>query len=184
MKNTLILGILLSCIFWMCQQPEAQKEFTGKEQFRTTEPSRIYFNNMRSSYYYREQQPNTRIDLYRFRKFANATDRPLLSPIIVNNWMEDEAYIFIRKNEFEQGFSDTLTVKWESPADSGYYYLPLANKENQYQFAGQLYESLQKRHRLLVKNQAQKFVPLFDDYNDKQQFRTVLKDYYRLTEVY
>jgi len=184
MKNTLILGILLSSIFWMCRQPEGQKEFTGKEQFRTTEPSRIYFNNVRSSSYYSQRQAGTRIDTYRLRKLANATDRPLLTPLIVNNWMEDEAYIFIRKNEFEQGFSDTLTVKWLSQADSGYYYLPLANKENQYQFAGQLYESLQQKHRLYVKNEAQEFVPLFDDYNDKQQFRTVLKDYYRLTEVY
>jgi len=183
MKNTLILSIALLSIFWACQQPEAQKEFTGERQFRTTEPSRLYFNNIRSSNYYQEQQTN-RTDVYRFRKFSNTANPPLLSPVIVNNWLEDEAYILFEKNEFDPGFSDTLTVKWTSSSDSGFYHLPLPNWENQYQFAGQLYESLQKNHELSIKTSAKKFIPLLENKSNQQHFRTVINDYYRLTEVY
>lgn len=183
MKKYLILVFFLQLLLYACHQPEAQKEFTGAQQFRTTDPSRLYFNNIRSVYYLQEQQPDTRIEFYKLRRFPQTKERPFLYPIIANNWMESEAYIFLEKNDFKEGFSDTLTIQWKSETDSGYYYLPVANRENQYVLAGQLYESLRSRHRLFIKTKAAEFTPFFTDIDEQQQFKTVLRDYYQLTEV-
>lgn len=184
-----MIKYLMLLIFFLetsCQHPQPPKEFTGNELFHTTDPSRLYFNNIRSTYYYKQRQPNTRIDIYKFRKLKQTRKEPLIQPKIVNNWMQDEAYIFLETNDYIGGFSDTLTVKWQSNRDTtnGYYYLTLANKENQYQFARNLYESLKEKHYMEVKTKKNGFVPIFEDYAEQNNFRTTLNDYYRLTELY
>ncbi|MEL6926847.1 MAG: hypothetical protein AAFO94_22595, partial [Bacteroidota bacterium] len=102
------LGGLLSC-----EVPSAQKEFTGDKQFRTTDPSRLYFSNMRSGSYFNRRKPNTKVDLYTLRKFSREKERPILYPIIVNNWLQDEAYVFIERNQYD-AFKDSLKIRWEA----------------------------------------------------------------------
>lgn len=168
-----------------CISPEPQKEFTGDRQFRTTDPSRLYFNNIRSTAYYRERKGNTRIDLYRNRKLSFVNTRPILHPIIVNNWMKDEAYLFIEKNDYRYGWSDTLTVEWaHNDSIGGYYTLPLGTRPAMYAFAGRIYDGLQRGQSLRVKNREGKYVPILQNLTDKNAFQTVMRDYYRLTEVY
>jgi hypothetical protein len=180
--------VIFPLLFWIgCEQPEAQKVFTGDKQFRTTDPSLLRFNNLRTVYYYRERPKNTKLDIYKLRKFTMTKEYPLLIPVIVHNWMEEEAYLFFENNLYPY-FMDTVTVKWQSSLDSmnteGVYELALRNKQNQYEFSGKLYESLQKGHDLFIKNSKNEFVPFYDNIDDKSAFNTTIRDYYRLTEVY
>lgn len=179
--------ILLGIIWTSCEQPEAQKVFTGDKQFRTTDPSRIRFHNMRSVYYYRERARNTKMDIYKLRKFEMTKDRPVLIPVIINNWMKDEAYLFFENNLYPY-FTDTITIQYQQQTDStqikGIYELPLKNKKNQYEFGGQLFESINRGDDLFIKNSKNEFVPIYNHSNDKFAFMTTIKDYYRLTEVY
>ena len=180
--------VVFTVIFWIsCEQPEAQKVFTGDKQFRTTDPSRLRFHNVRSVYYYRERAKNTKMDIYQLRKFEISKDRPLLIPLIINNWMQDEAYLFFENNLYPH-FTDTINIKYQQISDStsieGEYALTLRNKKNQYEFGGKLFESLQRGDDLFMKNSKGEYVPIFDYSKDRSAFITTIKDYYRLTEVY
>lgn len=165
-----------------CERVAEEQQFSGDPLYRTTDPSRLYFNNIRSNVYYRERKPNTKIDIYKHRKLKVNRKEPLIQPKIVNNWLQDEAYIFIDKNNYLGGFTDTLTVEWRSDSTSGYHYLALANKKNQYDFARAIYESIEKRHRMRVKTLKDGMMPVFDDRTERVNFRTTLNDYYKLTE--
>lgn len=182
MKNPSIL-VVIGLILSACHLP-ATKDPAGEkdDRFHTTPPSHLYFKNIRSSNYEQQTQPGTRIDLYRLRRFSQTTDRPILYPVIADNWMQDEVYLLIRPNDFKVGFSDTLRVFWKSDRDSGRYELPLPNFSEQYRFAGQLYQSLQQKHRLTIETAAGNRAPLFENQEDRQLFLTTLRDYYRLTE--
>lgn len=183
MKFLVPVFLFLSA-FTACTSPEPQREFTGDKQFRTTDPSRLYFNNIRSTDYYRERKPGTRIDLYRHRKLSFKDDRPVLHPVIVNNWMKDEAYIFIEKNPYRNGWSDTLTIRWsQGDTLSGYYELPLGTRPAMYEFAGKIYGAMKDKQTMEVKTAKGNFVPILRDGNDRSTFQMVMRDYYKLTEV-
>ncbi|MEL7020944.1 MAG: hypothetical protein AAGK47_05010, partial [Bacteroidota bacterium] len=137
---------------------------------------------VRSNNYYRERKPNTKIDIYKHRKLKISRKQPLIQAKIVNNWLQDEAYIFIDKNDYVDGFSDTLTVQWQSDSTSGYHYLTLANKKNQYDFAEAIYKSISERHKMKVRTLRNGFVPVFEEREERVNFRTTLNDYYKLTE--
>ncbi|NJN77019.1 MAG: hypothetical protein HC803_00715 [Saprospiraceae bacterium] len=180
--------VIFSLLFWIsCEQPQPQKVFTGAKQFRTTDPSLLRFNNIRTAYYYRERPKNTKLDIYKLRKFTMTKKYPLLIPVIVNNWMQDEAYLFFENNLYPD-FTDTIMVKWQTKIDStiteGFYELALRNKENQYEFGGKLYESMQRGDDLFIKNTKNEFLPFYDNPDDKSAFNITIRDYYRLTEVY
>ena len=94
--------LLLPVLLWCCEQPEQQKTFTGDSQFRTTEPSRLRFLNVRAAYYYRERPQDTKFDIYKLRKFKITKEKPLFIPVIVHNWLEDEAYLFFENNLYNK----------------------------------------------------------------------------------
>jgi len=174
---------LLGLAIWSCEIPQAQKVYTSDRQFRTTDPSRLYFKNIRSMDYYNRRKPNTKIDLYTFRKFSQDTTRPILYPMIVNNWLQDEAYIFIEKNGYS-GFSDSLIISWKTETEDGQFAIGLFNKPMQYEFTGELYERLLNNEILFLKNKTGSLVPVFHNRADRLYFMTTMRDYYRLTEVF
>ena len=61
--------------------------------------------------------------------------------------MKDEAYLFFENNLYPY-FTDTITIQYQQQTDStqikGIYELPLKNKKNQYEFGGQLFESINR----------------------------------------
>jgi hypothetical protein len=181
------LGIifLILLLFTSCTSPKPQKEFISDRQFRTTDPSRLYFNNIRSTHYYRKKNQHSNSDLYRNRKLSFNNQRPIIHPLIVNNWMSDEAYIFIEKNEYIGGWSDTLTIRWlENDNIGGEYLLPIPSRPEMYAFAGKIYAAMKEGKTLEAKNAKGIFVPLLENQQDRAAFQTTLRDYYRLTELY
>lgn len=175
----------ISLLFAACSSPEPQKEFVGDRQFRTTDPSRLYFNNIRSTHYYRSKYKPANADLYRNRKLSFDNKRPIIHPVIVNNWMSDEAYIFIEKNEYTGGWSDTLTIRW-SVEDSigGEYLLPIPSRPEMYELSGKLYAAMKEGQKLEVKDAKGEFIPILENQQDRSAFQTTVRDYYRLTELY
>jgi len=181
MKNQLIAAsIALSFLACSNEQPE-----DGGQQFpafQTTAPSQLYFKNMRSTYYRQTVKAGSRTDLYRLRSFSDTEQRPLIYPVIANNWMADEAYLLIETNDYVGGWPDTLQIKWQSDADSGRLELPTARLKEQYQFALQLNEKIRQNHDLRIKKADGAWVPLFENQKDRRNYQTTLNDYRRLTE--
>jgi hypothetical protein len=181
MKNYLQLFILAS-FTWSCQPASAPSNATGDARFHTTDPGRLYFKNMRSSAYTMEEQAKTRIELYQLRRFSSTSQRPIFIPIIANNWLADEAYIFIQPNEFERGFAAPLTYAWEGGGLLGLSTLQPASIGRQYEFAMELYEHLAQNYTLQVLCADSTLAPFFENQEDRLHFMTTIRDYRRLTE--
>ncbi len=184
MRLTIRALVVLGLAFLTaCYAPEPQKEFKGKKQFRTTDPSRLYFKNMRSAYYYRSRRPNSKKDIYKLRKASKEFDRPLLYPVIINDWLNDEAFVFIEKNNFKDFHTDSLIVQWQEADTTGTFFMTTPTKEAQYAFAGEIYDALTKGKSLEMKTKNGGFVSIFQRQQDAMNFVIVMRDYYRLTEV-
>lgn len=183
MKNPVLLFIL--CILFVaCEGPPADSQADTSSRFYVPQPSLLYFNNMRSSQYDKTQQANTRIDVYRHRKWEETTSRPLLIPLIVSNWMQDEAYLFLETNPFERGFMEPLTVRTVGGErqDTSRLVLENRSKEGQLDFATHLQHHLLNNQPLWIQNAQQEWDLLFDNAEDRGLFLLVMKDYQTLHE--
>lgn len=167
---------------WTCESNNSPKAFTGDRQFQTTDPSRLYFKNIRSIAYYRTRKLHSEIDIYQVRKFSRTDKRPIIYPQILDNWLDNEAYIFVEKNAFSK-FASPLTIKSESDSLSTTFEIDVFNKKNQYEFATSIFNSLNKGQELSVKTKEEGFVPIFQNYQDKSNFMMTIRDYYRLIEL-
>ncbi len=172
-----ILVLLLAA----CTPPEPQHDFSGEEAFQTTDPSRLFFLNVRASSYYQEAVKGQHMDLYRNRKFSQTATRPLLIPIIINAWVKHEAYLFVRPNKFPS-LAPTLRVRYTGDSTSGIYSLNTATRPEQYAFATQLYSSIVEGHELEVMLADSSFAPIFQDRGERAAYLATVQDYYRLTE--
>ncbi len=138
---------------------------------------------MRSTYYYRSRRPNSKKDIYQLKKISSATDRPILKPVIINDWLADQAYIFIEKNDYPHFHPDTLQVYWLDADTTGMFFMTTPTKEAQYEFAGEVYEALMTGKSLKLKTDKGELMPFLNEEKDALHFVTILRDYYRLTEV-
>lgn len=181
MKKIIFLTIY-TIFYFGCQEVSKPKPFSGDKQFRTTEPSKLFFNNVRSGYYYRTRKPNTKMDIYKIRKFSMTDKRPIMYPMIVNNWLEDEAYLFLEKNAYNS-FIEPIQIRNAQDSLAQTFEITVFNKKNQYEFARKIYTNLKEGNLLEIKTKNNTFVPIFQNYEDKSNFMMTMRDYYRLIEL-
>jgi len=180
MKKIIFLLIPFS-FFFACQKNNKPKQFTGDQQFKTTDPSRLYFKNIRSVSYYSSRKANSKIDIYKSRKLAQTDKRPILYPMILDNWLDNEAYLFIEKNAYPQ-FANPLTIKAARDTTTQIFKIGVFNKKNQYAFAENIYNALNDKQALSVKTKDGVFVPILENYQDKTNFVMTVKDYFKFIE--
>ncbi|MEM9922113.1 MAG: hypothetical protein AAF990_28675 [Bacteroidota bacterium] len=180
MKNA--WPILFILAFIACDNPQPQ-ETSGEKIFRTTDPSRLYFRNIRSTHYYHERQESGNMDIYRLRRYSKVKKRPVLRPVIVNNWMQDEAYVLVEDNGFEQ-IATPYAISVEKDTSLAPVVLTNPGKQGQYDFAASVFKWLREGHDLQIRLKDGGSASLFSNYEDKNNFIMVMNDYYRLTDSY
>ena len=178
--NIFLVTYILFC--FGCQQNGTPIAFSGNPKYKTTDPARLYFNNIRSIAYYKTRKPHSKIDIYQLKKKAQTADRPIIHPMIVDNWLDNEAYLFLEKNDFPR-FFDPLTIKTVQDTTMASFEIDVFNKGNQYDFAANIYEALKARQTLMVKDKEGQFIPILEHYQDKSNFMITMTDYFRLIEV-
>lgn len=109
-------------------------------------------------------------------------ERPILYPLIVNNWLEDEAYLFLEKNNYPY-FGEPIIIKAVNDTLFSTFEIGVFNKKNQYEFAREIYKSLKEGNLLEIKTKEETYVPIFQNYEDKSNFMMTMRDYYRLIEL-
>lgn len=159
-----------------------RQKATGDRRFRTTPPSLLYFKNMRSTQYAVEEQPRSRIERYRLNKYERVSGHPVLYPVIANNWLEDEAYLFLQPNDWEAGFMSPLTVSKDTVWSDAVVRLQPQTPEQQYELGIQLYESLKRGEDWYAVAADSTFAPLFEEGNERTYFLTTVRDYLKLTD--
>lgn len=162
--------------------PPPAEDAGPKTIFHTTPPSQLYFKNIRSTSYYSERKKHSEMDIYRLRKFSTTRKRPILYPLIIQNWLEDEAYLFVEPNDYLYNFADKLPIRWLEEGKEQQLTLPYRGKEEELAFAEAIYQALLAGHQLEIKVIDHGWVPLFKDGGDRQHFLITMRDYLRLTE--
>lgn len=164
---------LFSCV------PPPSNPVKVDKRFQTTAPSLLYFKNIRSSYYTNTQDASTRIDYYQLRKWGNGNKYPIIYPIIVNDWMNDAAYIQLKPNNFLIFSKDSFQISID--AQKRKYLLNTESLEISTDLAIEIREALQKGKEISI-NLQNESIPLFENKLDKSNFVTSLNDYLRLVE--
>lgn len=105
----------------------------------------------------------------------------MLIPIIVEAYLKDEAYVFVRPNDF-QGFHSPITLQVHNGTPDTLLRLDDQTRPGQLQFASLLYEHLMEGDTLQVLLRDSSWQQVYELRAERAAFFSVMQDYYRLTE--
>jgi hypothetical protein len=176
--------ILIIMLLPGCKIDRDKKVDRVKFQFETGDDSEIFFRNVRQIYYDRTSPPDGTWQAYRFSNRYHGNARPVILPVIVINWLKDEAYLLIDTNEMlseedylEVIITDSVTSKSDTLT------LNQRGREHMLEFGSKLYEAIQANEKIEVRSKG-KFLPVLNEDIDRETFRVTMSDYYRLTRVF
>jgi hypothetical protein len=175
----IVMGVLSSC------HPDKHKIINLAEpKFTTSDASELFFKNIRQSYYEKTEMKEAKLDVYRMKENTLDDTYPQLYPTIVINWRYDEAYVLLEPNAPIQDL-DTLKIIWEDTINNkkGYYVFLRGNKSDHYQMATHLYNSIQEHHQLYVLQENNHKTEFLPKPANRDTFRKIMFDYYRLVDL-
>lgn len=149
--------------------------------FNVTSDSHLFFKNVRQLYYDVEDLPEAKWRVYRFSD--RQLKSPAIYPTIVIDWAKEESYLLLESDE--QLANEPLFQVYEFDPQTGRkyaYQLAERGKENMLEFATKLYEGIMAGHAFTVLVNGEE-EPLLLDEEDRENFRVVMADYYRLIRV-
>lgn len=188
MKDSIFfIAALFLCTISLISCSEPSRTDTTKDTespFLVKDPNYIYFKNVRK-YYYTESRapggkPSERMNIYQLRKFSAAKERPLIYPQIIDNWLEDKAYLFLERNEYP--IATPLTLYATAGRDTSVIRMERPTPQAQWATAEKIARALEADQSLFVLNEASARVPIFEQKTDRLAFLTTIKDFRRLTE--
>jgi hypothetical protein len=184
MLKPFLLGLLLIMASLAgCKIDRDKKVDRAKFQFEVGDDSELFFRNVRQIYYDRTS-PDGTWQAYRFSDRYSGNERPVILPVIVINWLKDEAYLLIDTNELlsEEDYLEVI-ISDSSIAKSDTVILNQRGRERMLEFGSQLYEAIQADQKVEVKSRGE-FKPVLKEDIDRETFRVTMSDYYRLTRVF
>lgn len=153
-----------------CQKPQKME----KEPFATTDPSELFFQNVRSIYYHREIMSLNKVHIYRLK---DSPQEAYFWPTIVYNWKEDRAYIMLNTQEnLPLDFLLFFTEKTDTVHFTG------ENMLHHRHVCEQIARAISQNIEVYFTNHEQEKINVFQDSNHKKSFITVFKDFERLVE--
>lgn len=182
-SKTLFFLLLTSLGIFACKIDRDKPVDRSKFLFTIGDDSELFFRNTRQIFYDR-YSPDGTWQAYRFSDRYTGNDRPVITPVIVINWIKDEAYLLIEANDVlaneeelqvividpHKQIADTLTLRERG-------------RERMLEFGSRLYEALQAKQNMLVRTH-QEYLPFLTEDIDREAFRVTMADYYRLTRIF
>ncbi len=154
-----------------------------KFTFRVTDDSFLFFKNVRQIYYDFQDLPQAKWYAYRWSDRDLAQQRPTLTPVIVVDWIKNESYLLVEPNEKLSNESSIVIQEKNFNGVVFEYSLEQRGRENMLEFATKIYEGIMDENEIFIRCENNLY-PLFRDDEDKDNFRVVLSDYYRLTRIF
>lgn len=166
-----------------CKIDRDKKVDRSKFQFVIGDDSELFFRNVRQIYYDRSS-PDGTWQAYRFSDQHPGNERPLIIPVIVINWLKDEAYLLIDTNEMLSVEDDLqVIISNTSSSNADTLILNQRGRERMLEFGSRLYEAIRSNQKIVVKSRGE-FLPVLNEDIDREAFRVTMSDYYRLTRVF
>ena len=145
------------------------------DTFRMADSNRIYFLNVRASYYDRENRTDAGMALFRHGKRQISDSTPTLDLLIILNPINDEAYIYLEPLNFDWPIKIRVSGKNQSKE----FILENGNKFDHLSHINKLkagiYEGLS--YELFLRDA---WIPIWDTPNEKEVLKTIINDYFRL----
>ena len=177
---TRFFTILVLILLIGCQSSSVERQRNGDDRFKTTAPSLIYFKNIRSIKYQSKRNPKTNLDFYEPKAFMEQTNLPIIYPIIVHNWLEDESYLIFEKKNIAEDASiliekvagDTTELKW-----------PSKDYLDQLEFVKQLEKIIKSAQNIFIEVPGKGKRALKYSIPARISFTSTLQDFLNLTET-
>jgi hypothetical protein len=182
MKFSSILFQLALVLLFSCQPAATPPGPPMDARFRTTPPSKLYFNNIRSTAYTVTTHEATQTNHYQLREWPDNTDAPFLLPVIIDNWLYDQAYLQLRWVALPEEPTLPVRIKAFTKTTEVYFTLEDWTWGQQHDFAQQLYDALLNGQGLALIKSDSTQIPLFGEDTTRRLFRITLQDYRKLTE--
>ena len=176
------LLILLLVVLTACQATPTPTPPPDK-RLQTTPPSRLYFKNIRSYSYLLTTQEGTQTDHYRLRNWPDTAQAPFLVPVIIDNWLHDQAYLdlqWVAAGANAPSLPFTLVAKrGQTEAE-----LNLADRRwgSQYDFGMAIFTHLLANAELFLRLPDGTNLPIFTTEDVRSAYRITLTDYRNLTD--
>lgn len=176
-------GLILLFLFMLnsCKIDQDRKADPARFQFSVGDDADLFFRNVRQIYYDR-QSPDGKWQAYRLKDRYTGNDRPLLTPVIVIQWLKDEAYLLIENNAPLDN-EDFLSVIIQSPEATDTVILNTRGRERMLEFGSKIYEAIQQKKEMKIKLNGV-YQPFLNLPEDRESFRIPMGDFYRLTGVF
>jgi hypothetical protein len=168
-----VLIFLLILLGSGCKLDRKKEVDRNRFSFKAYADSRAFFQNVRMIYYEREVIPNSEVVAFRFKARNKDTTQFHLQPTIVLNMQTNDALLFLEATQAYDSLSLII--------DDEYYSLKDRNRENVLEFATIIYEGIM-REKIIYLNSKQQL--LFSNEEEKENFRKLMSDYYRLTRIF
>jgi len=184
MLKSFLHGLLLIIpLLTGCKIDRDKKVDRAKFQFEIGDDSELFFRNVRQIYYDRSS-PDGTWQAYRFGDRYTGNDRPVIQPVIVINWLKDEAYLLIETNEAlgqEEFLEVIISDSTSSRTDT--LILKERGRERMLEFGSKLYEAVMANYKISVLLE-DSYIPVLTDKTDREALRVTMADYYRLTRIF
>lgn len=136
---------------------------------------RLYFLNVRASYYDRENRTDAGMALFRHGKRQISDSIPVLDLLIILNSQKDEAYLYLEP----VNFGWPIKLRAVSKSKSEEFILANGNKFDHKSHLDKLKPWIQSASSFDLWHD-EDWIPIWEMTKEKEVLKTILEDYFRL----
>ncbi|WP_044210997.1 hypothetical protein [Flammeovirga sp. OC4] len=187
MKKLLIVLTLIT-ITIACQPYKDVVIDPFAPKFVTFDQTRMYFKNVRASYYNKVSLPQTdtttHMNVLLYDKAVQDSTQAIINLHLVTVDNNDNAFIMLAPNEFFKGYQH-FRVHWVDHKDDfkGEIRYKQGGMADQFLFCSEIYNLLNKDEVTFEVEFGNKRVPFLDTVEEKNAFRITMIDFYRLVTL-
>jgi hypothetical protein len=175
----LMLAAVITILSSGCDPNQNSAESTVDKTYRTTQPSLLFFKNMRSSYYQSTEKSESRITVYHLNRWQNITSTEQVWEVaIASDWLNDRAFL-LPEWEGEKPVKLTYTDRSGTVQEIA---LPKPAPDVQTDWVLDLDALIAEGADIRAYFEGDRKGLLLPDAASKACFQTVVADYLRLTE--
>ncbi len=142
--------------------------------FGTTDPSELFFKNVRQSYYELEERREARMNVFRIK--AVSDDSVAITPAIIHHWAIDKAYLWLEPAET---LSTPLDFRLVLRTEERQVTYDGSSPLNHIECATEIFHTILDDGQIFI--EGMEILPKGS--GAREQYRIVLNDYYRLVEL-
>lgn len=171
--NKILLLFFFLLLLGACKLDRKKDIDRKRFSFKAQQDTRTFFQNLRMIYYNREVKQGSNVVAYRFKERIQDSTQFHLHPTIALNWDTNDALLFVETTQVR----DTLVIR----ISNNYYQLVERRRDTSLEFCTILYEAIMKEQEIFLEPEDH---PLFANTDERENFRKVMSDYYRLTRIF